>query len=88
MSLSTETSFDEAVSVLAVLYAEIEKCGFHSQAAMLRGLEVFDVADAEVAIRTLITIPPLNTEVDMAKKYLIKMLQWSIRRAYKLPLAS
>jgi hypothetical protein len=76
-------SFSDAMAMLEACRAELARCGFQSQADMLRGIEIFDASGADVAVCTLRSLPPANQDTDATKRYTIDYLVTVLRTALK-----
>jgi len=79
MATMTETTFSDAAAMLDACRQELEKRSFRSQAKALRGLEVFDAADARVALLALQELSIADNDyADDLKRYAADALHQAI----------
>lgn len=82
MSNPNETvGFENVGALLEAFQSELEKSGFVGQAEALRGMEVFDLPGAEVALLVLQNMQPADRDLDIIKRHICSSLSMLLARA-------
>jgi hypothetical protein len=84
---ATEIHFSDAAAMLDACRNELDRCGFRTQAEALKGLEIFDAADAEVALFTLRGLPKAGGFAEAMKGYAAQALVRAMEQGVEQRLA-
>jgi len=80
----TSDSIGNVIVMLEAFVEALVRGGFSVQAMQMKGIEIFDMEDAETALHTLYQLAPSYQEADTIKKYVIAMLEAVLPREQKV----
>jgi hypothetical protein len=75
MSTTESTALGNVIAMLDSYRSELLKAGQGDQALALKGLEIHNMEDAELALLTLRSMPDEPREAASVKRYIIRMLE-------------